>query len=219
VGRGLEAILSGRVDHWFLQFVRQRSPHHLMLILPLMAALTGIVDVVALKGAVAGRVPHWIGLVAIGAVAAALSQLGLLRRQFIPWGVAFGLALGNMGILTLDFFPGVASDRSKTNPILELGRDSFNRETPIVFYSITNEADSIAFRLGNRQLQCYEAHEFFGAVNAMNLAPEVIVLAHANQMKLLRSAMPADLRLDELGQYQYIVLGVCRPQTHVTAQK
>jgi hypothetical protein len=38
-------------------------------------------------------------------------------------------------------------------------------------------------------------------------------------MKLLRSAMPADLRLDELGQYQYIVLGVCRPQTHVTAQK
>jgi len=209
MGRGLESILSGTVENPFLCFVRQRSPQHLIVFLVAAAVIGGGVDLIALDGQAAGRGPHWLILAGVGALLAVASPLGLLRRGLVPWAVTGALAVMSMGVAMLDFYPGVATIRSKVSPVIDLCHEEINRSTPVICYSLAHEADSLAFHVGLRQVQNYEAVELEEMVSALNKAPEHIVVAGASGLDALRARLPAGVKLVERGQYQHIFVGVC----------
>jgi hypothetical protein len=219
VGRALEVILSGRLNNRYLNLVRQHSPHHLMLILLAGALITGGIDLVALDGVAAGRLTHWGILVAAGTLATAGSQWGLFRGVGPSWTVALLLAVADMGMGVVDFYPGVATYRSTIHPVVELCHDEIDRSTPVVCYALAHEADSLAFRLGCRQFQNYESWEANEAVNALTKVPEIVVLAHTSEIHDLYSRMPPGLTLSELGRHQHVFIGVCTAQPHVAASK
>ena len=219
VGRGLEVILCGRVNNRFLIFVRQNSPHHIILVLLAGALITGGIDLVALNGVAAGRLTHWAVLVACGMLLTAGSQLGLLRGVGTSWTAALLLTVAEMGMGVLDFYPGVATFRSTIHPVVELCHDEIDRSTPIVCYALAHEADSLAFRLGRRQVQNYESWEADEAVKALTKVPEIVVLAHTSEVHDLYSRMPPGLILAELGRYEHIFIGVCTAQPHVADSK
>jgi dolichol-phosphate mannosyltransferase len=219
VGRGLEVILCGGVNNRFLNFVRQNSPGHIILFLLAGAVITGGIDLLALNGLAAGRVIHWAILVAAGTLLAAGSQLGLLRGMRASWTAALLLAVADMGMAVLDFYPGVATFRSTIHPVVALCHDEIDRSTPVVCYALAHEADSLAFRLGCRQVQNYESHEANEAVKALTRVPEIVVLAHTSEVHDLYSRMPPGLTLAELGRYEHVFIGVCTSQPHVATRK
>jgi dolichol-phosphate mannosyltransferase len=218
-GRGLEVILSGTVDNRFLNFVRQHSPHHIICLLLLGALITGGIDVAMFNGVAAGRLMHWGGLVAAGVLLTALSQSGRLPGLHRSWSSVLVLVVAAMGMAVLDFYPGVAKERSTIHPVVELCHDEIDRATPIVCYGLAHEADSLAFRLGCRQVQNYESWEVDAAVHALTEVPEMVVLAHKSEVHDLLSRMPPGLTLAERGRYEHIFIGVCTSQPHVAASQ
>jgi hypothetical protein len=219
VGRGLEVILGGHVNNRFLNFVRQNSPRHIILVLLAGALITGGIDLAALDGIAAGRLTHWAILVAAGTLLTALSQMGVLRGLHSAWAAALVFAVVDMGMAVLDFYPGVATYRSTIHPVVAMFHDEIDRSTPIVCYGLAHEADSLAFRLGSRQMQNYESHQADEAVNALTKVPEIVVLAHTSEVHDLYSRMPPGLTLSELGRHQHVFIGVCTAQPHVAARK
>ena len=219
VGRGLEVILGNHVNNRYLNFVRQNAPHHIMLVLLAGALIAGGFDLLALNGVVAGRMTHWGLLVAVGVVTTACSQWGLLRVQSTSWVAAMLLAVADLGMCVLDFYPGVATFRSTVPPVVELCHAEIDRAMPVVCYGLAHEADSLAFRLGSRYVQNYHSWEGAEAVNALTKLPEIVVLAHANDIQDLYSRMPAGLTLAEVGRYEHIFIGICTAQPHVAARK
>jgi dolichol-phosphate mannosyltransferase len=209
VGRGLESILSGTVDQPFLRFVRQRSPQHLIVFLVASAFICGAVDFFVLNGRAAGRGPHWLILAGFGTLLAVAAPLGELRRGLVPWAVTAALAVMSMGVAMLDFYPGLATMRSKVSPVIELCRDEISRSTPVLCYSLAHEADSLAFHFGLQQVQNFEAVELDEIVSALNRTPESIVVAGASGIEALRARLPDSVQFVERGQYQHIVVSVC----------
>ncbi|HLJ09961.1 MAG TPA: hypothetical protein VKU82_02170, partial [Planctomycetaceae bacterium] len=219
VGRGLEAILSGKLDNRFLYFVRQRSPHHLIGILLSAGMICGAIDLWILEGLAAGRGAHWAILVLGGTAAAIASWKGLLDRRLKAWAAAGVLAVVSMAAANLDFYPGVATKRSKVAPVVDLCHSKIDRSTPVVCFSLSHEADSMAFRLGGCQLQNYEFSELDAAVSALSGPGEFIVLANTTEVHVLRERLPAGLMLAELGQYEHIFVGVCSAAPQATARR
>jgi len=219
VGRGLEVILYGQVNNRFLNFVRQNSPRHIIFTMLAAALITGGIDLMALDGFAAGRATHWAILIAAGAVLAAGSQLRLWRGIGPSWAAALLLVVADMGMAVLDFYPGVATWRSTIHPVVEICHAEIDRSTPVVCYALAHEADSLAFRLGCRQVQNYESHEADAAVDALTRVPENIVLAHTSEVHDLYSRMPPGLTLLELGRHQHVFIGVCTAQPHVATRK
>ncbi|HEY2252357.1 MAG TPA: glycosyltransferase [Planctomycetaceae bacterium] len=219
VGRGLEVILGGPVNNRFLNFVRQNSPRHIIFFLLAQALITAGIDLFALDGFAAGRATHWAILVAAGALVAGGSQLRLWHGVGPSWGAALALAFANMGVGVLDFYPGVATWRSTIHPVVEMCHDEIGRATPVVCYGLAHEADSLAFRLGCRQVQNYQSHETKAAIAALTRVPEIVVLAHTSEVHDLYSRMPPGLTLAELGRHQHVFIGVCTAQPHVAASK
>jgi 4-amino-4-deoxy-L-arabinose transferase-like glycosyltransferase len=219
VGRALESILSGTVEKPFLRFVRQRSPQHLILFMIVSAGIVGLVDVMALNGREAGRGWHWVGLVSVGSLLAVASPLGLVRRGLVPWGVTGLLAVLSMGMAMLDFYPGVATLRSKVSPVIDLCHDDISHSTPVICYSLAHEADSLAFQLGLQQVQNYEAAEIDAMVAALHQSPEVVVVAGASGIAPLLARLPSDITLVERGQYQHIVVSVCTSRASVADRR
>jgi dolichol-phosphate mannosyltransferase len=219
VGRALEGILSGKVETPFLIFVRRRSPQHLILFLLAAAAVCGGVDVQLLNGIAAGRLSHWLLLVGAGTAVAIVSQLGLLGRGLIPWATTGVMAVVSMGFAMQDFYPGVATMRSKVNPVVELCHAEIDRATPVVCFSLAHEADSLVFHLGTERVRSFDSDEVLKAVQALNQGPEVIVVANENSIEALRSQLPQTLKLAELGHYQHIFVGVCTIPADVAARR
>jgi dolichol-phosphate mannosyltransferase len=219
VGRALESILSGTVEKPFLQFVRQRSPQHLIVFLVASAGIVGAVDLLALNGRDAGRGLHWVILVGFGALLALASPLGVLRRGLVPWAVTGLLAVMSMGVAMLDFYPGVATLRSKVSPVIALCRDEINHSTPVICYSLAHEADSLAFHFGLQQVRNYESAEIDAMVAALRQAPEVVVVAGVSGIEVLRARLPNDVELVERGQYQHIVVSVCTATASVADRR
>ncbi len=219
IGRGVEAILSGKTDNPYLCFVRERSPHHLFLMLFAAGVIGGIIDLAALDGLAAGRLTHWLALTAGGGGLIVASQAGRLRHGLVPWAATGAFTVVCMGVAMLDFYPGIASMRSKVNPVVELCRAEIDRSAPIVCYSLAHEADSMAFHLGARQVQNFEWLQIEDAVLALNQAPESVVLANANEVELLRSRLPPGLTLAELGRYEHIYVGVCTASARVASRE
>ena len=219
VGRALEVILFRRVDNRFLNFVRQNSPRHIIILLLAGALITGAIDVLALNGIAAGRLTHWGVLVAVGILMTALAHTGHLRGIGTSWTAALLLVVADMGVAVLDFYPGVARFRSTVHPVVELCHDEIDRLTPVVCYGLAHEADSLAFRLGSRHMQNYESWEAEQAVTALTKVPEIVVLAHTSDIQGLYSRMPPGLTLAELGRYEHIFIGVCTAQPHIAIRK
>lgn len=219
VGRGLEVILRNQVHNRFLNFVRHNSPRHIIAALLMGALITAGVDLFALDGLAAGRATHWALLVAVATVVTACSQLRLWRGVGPTWAAALLLAVADMGMAVLDFYPGVATYRSTVHPVFELCHDEIDRSTPIVCYALAHEADSVAFRLGCRNVQNYESHEASEAVDALSRVPEMLVFAHADEVHDLYSRMPTGLTLSELGRHQHVFIGVCTAHPHVASRK
>ncbi len=219
IGRGLESILSGTVENPFLCFVRQRSPQHLILFLVAAAVIGGGVDLFALDGRAAGRGLHWLILVGFGSLLAVASPLGQLRRGLVPWAVTGVLSVLSMGVAMLDFYPGVATVRSKVSPVIELCHEEINRSTPVLCYSLAHEADSLAFHVGPQQVQNYEALELDEMLSALNKAPEAVVVTGSSGIDALRARLPAGVKLVERGQYQHIVVGVCTVTPNVADRR
>ena len=209
VGRGLETILSGSVENRFLSFVRRRSPLHLMLFMLVAALICGSVDIFALTGLAAGRLPHWVALIAGGSLVIGASQWELLQRGLISWGATALLAVVSMGVAMHDFYPGIAMMRSKVSPLVELCHAEIDRSVPIICYSLSHEADSLAFQLGQTRVQNYDTNEVDQAVSAMIRVPEMVVLANENEVADLRTRLPAGVSLSELAHYRHIFVGRC----------
>jgi dolichol-phosphate mannosyltransferase len=209
VGAALEAILSGRVNHAFLKFVRLNSPRHVTAMLLVVAAATAAVDLTVLNGIEAGRLLHWGGLTA---VCLAVTIAGLWRRSRVAygeWGTAFALVACAMAMGLLDFYPGIATSRSKVDPVVTTCRDQFDRSTPIICYGLTNEADSLAFELVRGQVRNYDAWQQADAAKAIANTSEVVVLANMHSLERLVPLLPADIVIDKLAQHDYIFVGVC----------
>jgi dolichol-phosphate mannosyltransferase len=220
IGRGVEAILSGRTEQPYLRFVRERSPHHLILILLAAGLVCGVIDLTVLDGLSAGRLTHWLALTGIGGVLVAASHAGrFLNQGFAAWRATGVFTVLCMGMAMLDFYPGIATMRSKVSPVVELCRAELDRSAPIICYSLAHEADSMAFHLGARQVQSYEWLQVDDAVSALNQAPESVVLANANEVELLRSRLPPGLTLAELGRYEHIYVGVCTATARVASRQ
>lgn len=219
VGRGLEVILCERVNNRFLNFVRQNSPRHIILCLLAGALITGGIDLLALDGVAAGRMMHWAILVAVSTLVTGLSHSRVLREVGLSWTATLALSVAAMGVAVLDFYPGVATYRSTIHPVVALCHDEINRSTPVVCYALAHEADSLAFRLGCRQVQNYESHEASEAVTALTRVPEILVLAHTSEVHDLYERMPPGLTLLEIGRHEHIFIGVCSAQPHVAASK
>jgi dolichol-phosphate mannosyltransferase len=214
VGCGLEAILSGRVDHRFLQFVSQRSPEHLALIFLTGAVVTGGIDLWALDGSAAGRIPHWAGLILVCSLAAGVVHWQSLRDRSARWAMALTLSLCAMAMAVLDFYPGVATARSKVRPVMESCQDQFERSAPIICYGLSHEADSLAFHLVRGQVQNFESLQGIEAARAIAKVPEVVVLAHVDEVEYLASLLSEEVVIEKRAQYEHIFIGVCttRPQ-------
>jgi dolichol-phosphate mannosyltransferase len=219
IGRGVEAILSGKTDHPYLCFVRERSPHHLVMMLFGAGLLCGIIDLAAFDGFAAGRLMHWLALAGVGGALVVASRAGRLGRGLAPWTATGAFTVLCMGVAMLDFYPGIATMRSKVDPVVELCRAEIDREAPIVCYSLAHEADSMAFHLGPRKVQNFEWLQVNDAVTALNQAPESVVLANANEVELLRSRLPPGLKLAELGRYEHIYVGVCTTSARLASRE
>jgi dolichol-phosphate mannosyltransferase len=215
VGAGLEAILSGRVAHPFLQFVRQRSPQHLSLILLTAAGIVAGVDLVALDGVAAGRFVHWAGLIVCGVVAAVVGHWRSLRVGSAHWASALCFSLCLMAMSMLDFYPGLAVARSKVHPVVATCQHQFNHSAPVVCYGLTNEADSLAFHLLRGQVQNYDAYHPADAAQAIVKVPEVVLLSHVDGFDKLSSLLPKDVVIEKLAQHDHIVVGICTTRSQI----
>jgi hypothetical protein len=147
------------------------------------------------------------------------SQAGRLRHGLAPWAATGAFTVVCMGVAMLDFYPGIASMRSKVSPVVELCRAEIDRSAPIVCYSLAHEADSMAFHLGARKVQNFEWLQVNDAVSALNQAPESVVLTNASEVELLRSRLPPGLTLAELGRYEHIYVGVCTATARVASRE
>jgi dolichol-phosphate mannosyltransferase len=219
VGRVLESILSGAVVSPFLCFVRQRSPQHLILIMLAAAIVCGGIDLFLLNGLFAGRTSHWLFLIGGGIVVALASVLGLLRHGLLSWATTGAMAIVSMGFAMQDFYPGIATMRSKVNPVVDLCRNEIDRSTPVVCFSLAHEADSLVFHLGTRNVRSYDTDQIQETLQALSQAPEIIVVANDNSVEYLRSHLPNELKLSELGHYEHIFVGVCAPDSRVAARE
>lgn len=219
VGRGLESILSGKVNKPFLCFVRQHSPQHLILFLLTAAVISGGIDLFALNGVAAGRLPHWFALGVFGMLLAAASLRGVLHRWGLSWAATGLLTTVSMGVAMLDFYPGLATMRSKVNPIVDLCHAEIKRSTPVVCFSLAHEADSVAFHLGRQQVQSFDVGQIEATLAALNEAPEIVVLANVSGVEYLRSQLPEGMNLVELGQYEHIFVGKCTVLPRVAARQ
>jgi hypothetical protein len=215
----LELILCGHANNRYLNYVRQNSPRHIILVLLAGALITCGIDLAALDGIAAGRLAHWAILVVSGALLSALSQIGSLRGLWSSWAAALVLAVSEMGMAVVDFYPGVAIYRSTISPVVELCHNEIDRSIPIVCYGLTHEAKSLAFRLGCRQMQNYDWNEADEAVNALAKAPEIIVLAHTTVVHNLHSRMPPGLTLSELRRHEHVFIGICTVQPSVVSSE
>jgi dolichol-phosphate mannosyltransferase len=215
VGSALEAILSGRVDHPFLQFVRQHSPQHLTLILLAAAGIAAGVDVAALGGLAAGRHIHWAGLILVSGLAALIGHRRILQGGPVRWAMALFLSLSSLAMGVLDFYPGVATARSKVRPVVETCQHQFDRSAPIVCYGLTNEADSLAFHLHRGQVQNYDAYRQKDAAQAILKLPEVVVLANLHSFENLKALLPKDAVIEKLAQHDYIFVGICTTREQI----
>ncbi|MBS0262526.1 MAG: hypothetical protein JSS02_11295, partial [Planctomycetes bacterium] len=209
VGAALEAILAGQVEHKFLKFVRENSPRHIAAILLVAAVVTMTVDLTLLHGLAGGRLPHWGGLIALCAAATGISVWRKSRESNGEWGVAFALVACAMAMAMLDFYPGIATSRSKVDPVVTTCQDQFDRSMPIVCYGLTNEADSLAFQLVRGQVQNYDAYHQADAARAISTSSEVVVLAHMQNLEALVPLLPPDVVVEKLAQHDYIFVGVC----------
>jgi hypothetical protein len=191
------------------------------LILCLLTAglIGGGVDLLVLDGAAAGRAPHWVALVAGGSLTALALQLGLFRREFAPWAATGALAVVSMSVAILDFYPGIATTRSKVTPVIGLCHAEIDRAAPIICYGLSHEADSLAFHLGRYPVQNYESVEVNEAAGALRQAPEMLVLANANEIQYLRERLPDGLTLAELGRHEHIFVGLCTAAPRIAARK
>jgi 4-amino-4-deoxy-L-arabinose transferase-like glycosyltransferase len=218
IGRALESVLSGTVEAPFLRFVRQRSPQHLILFLLAAAVVCSTVDLYFLNGLFAGRTSHWLFLIGGGIVVALASLLGLLRRGLLSWATTGMMAVVSMGFAMQDFYPGIATMRSKVSPVVDLCRNEIDRSTPVVCFSLAHEADSLVFHLGTRNVSSYDTDQIQETVRALNQAPEIIVVANENSVEFLRAHLPTELTLSELGHYQHIFVGVCSLDSRLAAR-
>jgi 4-amino-4-deoxy-L-arabinose transferase-like glycosyltransferase len=210
VGRTLEAILWGRLDNQFLAFVRRRSPHHLIVILLGAVLICGSIDVYALDGTGSGRFSYWMALTICGTLAALASQLGFLARSLRAWSVVALLTIGDLGMGVLEFYPGIATTRSKVSPVLHLCESQIERSASVVCFSLSYQADSLAFHLGENALHAYELDEVDHVVEALNRSPETIILTKHNAVDNLRTRLPGGMTIKKLGQCEDIFVGVCR---------
>ena len=56
-------------------------------------------------------------------------------------------------------------------------------------------------------------------MQALNESAEIIVVANENSVDYLRSHLPTELKLSELGHYEHIFVGVCTPDSRVAARQ
>jgi len=219
VGRVLESILSGTVEAPFLRFVRQHSPQHLILIMLSAAVACCVIDLYLLNGLFAGRASHWLFLIGGGIVVALASVLGMLRHRLLSWATTGAMAVVWMGFGMQDFYPGIATMRSKVSPVVDLCRNEIDRSTPVVCFSLAHEADSLVFHLGTHNVSSYDTDQIQETLQALNQAPECIVVANENSVDFLRSHLPSELKLSELGHYEHIFVGVCSPDSRVASRE
>lgn len=210
IGRALEPILAGQVDNRYLSSVRRRSPHHLIAIFWITALGAAGADLLALGGTAAGHLPYWLALIALGGLGVIASRTGLLRRGLTPWIVAAGICVCDMAMATLGVFPDVAQVRSKVDPVVKLCSTAPGEAPPVVCFSLSHEADSLAFRLGGHRLQSYDFLEIDRAAEDLTRSNGMIVLANVNEIKHLREHLPQGLTIAEIGQYEHIFVGVCQ---------
>jgi hypothetical protein len=118
-----------------------------------------------------------------------------------------------------DFYPGLATMRSKVNPVVDLCHAEIDRASPIVCFSLAHEADSLVFHLGTNRVRSFDSDEVEQAVQALNQGPEIIIVANENSIESLRSQLPQTLKLAELGHYEHIFVGVCTIPTDVAARR
>ena len=219
VGRALESILSGQVETPFLTFVRRQSPQHLKLIFVSTAVICAAIDASLLNGVAAGHLTHWLVLIGAGTVVATASALGLFNRGRLPWATTGVMAVVSMGFAMQDFYPGVATMRSKVNPVVDLCQAEIDRATPVVCFSLAHEADSLVFHLGTERVRSFDADELGKVIRALNDGPEVIVVANENSIDSLRSQLPQSLKLAELGHYEHIYVGICTVSPDIAARR
>jgi spore germination protein GerM len=129
------------------------------------------------------------------------------------------MAVVSMGFAMQDFYPGIATMRSKVSPVVDLCRTEIDRSTPIVCFSLAHEADSLVFHLGTRNVRSYDTDQLQETLQALHQAPEIIVVANENSIEYLRSHLPTELKLSELGHYEHIFVGVCTPDSRVAARE
>src|SRR5262249_5674074 len=162
---------------------------------------------------------HWLFLIGGGIVVTLASLLGLLNRGLLAWATTGVMAVVWMGFGVQDFYPGIATMRSKVSPVVDLCRSEIDRSTPVVCFSLAHEADSLVFHLGTRHVSSYDADQIEETLQALNQAPEIIVVANENSVEFLRSNLPGDLTLSELGHYEHIFVGVCSPDSRLAARQ
>src|SRR5262249_12987917 len=162
----------------FLVFVRLRSPQHLILFMLAAAWICAGVDLYFLNGYAAGRLSHWVIMIGTGGAVAVAARRGFLSQGLLPWAATGALAVISMGMAMQDFYPGIATLRSKVSPVMGLCHADVDHKTPVVCFSLAHEADSLVFHLGTHRVRSYDSDEVALAVAALDQGSEIIVVAN-----------------------------------------
>jgi hypothetical protein len=207
VGVALNSIIRSAEPGTFLNYVRERSPRDLSVIMLLAVPVVGAIDWMLLGPAIVDRTTHYILLTTTGLGVVLLLSTRLIPGGFPRWITAAAYAFAALNFGVGDFTPAIATHRCKVPEILELcGKDVPSRK-PIVCVSLAQEVDSFAFYLRGQPLQSFESGQVDGAVAALTHEPSSLVFAHVGVLDQLRSRMPRSLRWSEIGRHEHIVVG------------
>ncbi len=207
LGRVMEVVLTRATGHRYFEYVRQRSPRDLCLMLGVSLGVLLVVDACLCRGHLAARIREW--LICWTGVAAAAAVLAVALSRWLKWSspawtatTVFALAVTAYGLV--DFYPAIAEARSTVKPVVTFCQNDLLSSKPVICVCLTRQRDSFSFYLGRNRVQSFELEELDKAAAALKQAPQAVLLARAEDLPELQRRLPKKLRLVPRGGCRYI---------------
>ena len=217
IGVALCAIVNDAPAGSFLNYVRERSPRDLSVIMLLAVPVVAGIDWLLLGDGVFARSTQYVILSIAGISLIALLTSNLIPKGYPRWVLAAAYALATLNFGVGDFTPAIAVQRCKVPEVLRLCGKGFPSPNPIVCVSLAQEIDGFSFYMPGQSLRSFESGEMDGAIAALTDIPSSLVFAHVEILDELKAKFPPSMQWDEIGRHEHIVIGMTSPGTSTAA--
>lgn len=198
MGVAMWGIIQGETASRFANYVRQKSPRDLCIMLCLAIPVAALIDSRMSANRGGANWLAWGGLSLVG-IGFLTPRTAIRNSVATRWLAAAGFALLAMGVTMSDFYPRIALCRSFIHPLEEVCPQELDKRVPFVSIGLSREIDSMSFYYPQLPLEVFDEWIASEKAKALSDRGHTLLLVNESLVDDFLRSIDGSTKLREVG--------------------